>query len=319
MINTITNLGSVADTQRSEDQNTATYTSQILDSYPEYDLQAEQIVRNGQPTNFQLIVKDNQPVASFTKGYKVIPNETVAELVDEIAERHGLIRASQMNRDWQYHLSMPDTFYGYKYGVETAMTSVLIDPNEIDLNKNTGAESDFLRFGVAIGNSIDGTQSLRAVGFSFRKVCGNMAMHFKSNAMMTLNNAEQIANVGNISTATIAKTSFVHKRSLNIDKFSDAVSRVLDYSGEFFEQLQKMRQQKIRKDQALKIAKAMPKTVCDRLDWLSIDKLGNVNLRTEPTQYNAWNDLTDILSHDKKLGYNGKLRYFNSVDTILVQ
>ena len=89
------------------------YDYQIMDSYPKYNLTAERIVRNGKETNYQLIVKDNEVVSSFTKNYKVIPNEIVEDLVSEIAENHGLIRASQMDQDWQIHLKMPDTFYGF--------------------------------------------------------------------------------------------------------------------------------------------------------------------------------------------------------------
>jgi len=319
MSNTTTNFGSVADTKNSEEYNNATsYNYQTIDSYPKYNLSAEQIVRNGKPTNYQLIIKDNEVVSSFTKSYKVIPNELVEELVDEIAENHGLLRASDMDSDWQYHLSMPDTFYGFKNGVQTAMTSVLVNPDAVDINAGTGKEPDFIKFGVGIGNSIDGTQSLKAFAFSFRKLCGNMCHHFQNTATMKIANEEQIRNVGGINTATIASTNFVHRRSLKIEDFSDSVGRVLNYSKEFFNQLKKMQQQRLQKEQAQLIAK-LPKTVTDTLSWMTIDKLGNVQLRREPTKYEAWNDLTDILSHNTKIGYNGQLRYFNTVDALLVR
>ena len=65
------------------------YDFEIMDKFPQYNLQAERIVRNGKPTNYQLIVKDNEVVQSFTKNYKVIPNELVKDVADEIAENHS--------------------------------------------------------------------------------------------------------------------------------------------------------------------------------------------------------------------------------------
>lgn len=292
------------------------YDYEIMDTYPQYNLQAERIVRNGKETNYQLIVKDNEVVSSFTKNYKVIPNEIVEELASEIGENHGLIKASQMDKEWQYHLTMPDTFYGRKNGVITAMTSVLINPEPV--NMGTKDNPDLLCGGVAISNSIDGTQSLKGRFFSFRKLCGNQGLHFMSQASMKLSTEEQIRNVRNIDTATVAKTNFVHRRSLNIDDFSKSVGRVLDYSKEFFRTLERMQKQKLQKEEAQQIAK-MPKAVWDKFDWMTVDKLGNVQLRREPTKYEAWNSFTDVLSHSNKLGYNGIMRYQNTVDAMLVR
>jgi len=294
------------------------YDFEIMDKFPQYNLQAERIVRNGKPTNYQLIVKDNEVVQSFTKNYKVIPNELVKDVADEIAENHGLIPASQMDKSWQYHLSMPDTFYGRKNGVVTAMTSVFVNPEPV--NMGTKDNPDLLCFGVAISNSIDGTQSLKGRGFSFRQLCGNQGHHFLSQASMTLANEEQIRNVGRINTATIAKTNFVHRRSLNINDFSESIGKVLDYGKEFFKTLERMQKQKLQKEEAQLIAK-MPKAVWDneKFDWMTVDKLGNVQLRREPTKYEAWNSFTDVLSHSTKIGYNGIMRYQNTADAMLVR
>lgn len=298
------------------DSKDINYDFEIMDEFPQYNLQAERIVRNGKPTNYQLIVKDNEVVQSFTKNYKVIPNEIVEDVANEIAENHGLIPASKMDKSWQFRNSMPDTFYGRKNGVITAMTSVFVNPEPV--NMGTKDNPDNLCFGISISNSIDGSQSLKGAGFSFRQVCGNQGHHGFSQATMTLANEEQIRNVGRFSTATIAKTNFVHRRSLNISDFSDAIGRVLDYSGQFFDTLKRMQKQKLQKEEAQQIAK-MPKAVWDNIDWMTVDKLGNVQLRREPTKYEAWNSFTDVLSHSDKIGYNGIMRYQNTVDAMLVR
>ena len=214
---------------------------------------------------------------------------------------------------------LPDTLYGVKQGVNVAITKILIAPEPVNLNAGIrGADADNIRYGLAVGNSIDGSQALKAFGFSFRQLCSNMSYQFARGASMQVATEDQITRVGANSKAVIASSSFVHRRSLKMEDFTQTVSNVLDYSKTFFEQLQKMRQQKISKLDAQKIAK-MPKTVWDKLDWMAVDKLGNVQLRREPTKYEAWNNLTDILTHDPKVGYNGKLRYFNTVDALLVR
>ena len=324
MSNTLKNLVSVADNQTTKVANDATventtYGHSIMDRYEEYGLTAERIHRNGEPTNFQMIVKNDVPVATFTKSYKVIPNELVSDIVAELGEKFNLVKGSELGSEAGVMGGLPDTLYGVKQGVNVAITKILIAPEPVNLNAGIrGADADNIRYGLAVGNSIDGSQALKAFGFSFRQLCSNMSYQFARGASMQVSTEDQITRVGANSKAVIASSSFVHRRSLKMEDFTQTVSNVLDYSKTFFEQLQKMRQQKISKLDAQKIAK-MPKTVWDKLDWMAVDKLGNVQLRREPTKYEAWNNLTDILTHDPKVGYNGKLRYFNTVDALLVR
>ena len=296
-----------------------TYSHSIMDSYPKYDLTAERIVRNGTPTNFQMIVKNNVAVASFTKSYKVVPNELVSDIVDELAERHNMVRGSELGSEAGVMGGLPDTLTGFKNGVETAITKILVCPEPINLNAGViGADADNIRYGIGVGNSIDGTQSLKAFGFSFRQLCSNMSFQFTHGASMKVKTEAEITGVKSLGKATIASTAFVHRRSLDIDEFSKSVTGVLNHSTLFFKKLQELRKQKIQKAEAQAIAK-MPKTVWDKFDWMAVDKLGNVQLRREPTKYEAWNDLTNVLTHNSKIGYNGKLRYFNTVDALLVR
>jgi len=324
MSKSLKNLVSVADNQTTEVANNATventtYGHSVMDRYDEYGLTAERIHRNGEPTNFQMIVKNNVPVATFTKSYKVIPNELVSDIVNELGEKFNLVKGTELGSEAGVMGGLPDTLYGYKDGVEVGITKILVAPEPVNLNAGIrGADADNIRYGLAVGNSIDGSQALKAFGFSFRQLCSNMSYQFARGASMQVSTEDQITRVGANSKAVIASSSFVHRRSLKMEDFTQTVSNVLDYSKTFFEQLQKMRQQKIVKSDAQKIAK-LPKTVWDKLDWMTVDKLGNVQLRKEPTKYQAWNDLTDILTHDPKVGYNGKLRYFNTVDALLVR
>ena len=259
MSNTLKNLVSVADNQTTEVANNATventtYGHSIMDRYDEYGLTAERIHRNGEPTNFQMIVKNNVPVATFTKSYKVIPNELVSDIVNELGEKFNLVKGTELGSEAGVMGGLPDTLYGYKSGVEVGITKILVAPEPVNLNAGIrGADADNIRYGLAVGNSIDGSQSLKAFGFSFRQLCSNMSFQFARGASMQVSSEDQITRVGANSKAVIASSSFVHRRSLKMEDFTQTVSNVLDYSKTFFEQLQKMRQQKIVKSDAQKI------------------------------------------------------------------
>ena len=72
-------------------KSNASFHAEIIDSIKEYNLTAERIMRNGESTNTQLIVKNDKVVHHFTETYQVLANEEAFKIAKLIRESHGLI------------------------------------------------------------------------------------------------------------------------------------------------------------------------------------------------------------------------------------
>ncbi len=303
-----------------EMQNTiSNYTSQIRDEWTQYNLKAETLVRNNTPMNYQVIVKDDKPVAVFTKAYKVLPNEEALAVANEVTSGMGLIPASQMSSEWKYqHADFPDVFYGKKNNVVTKMSAMYVSPEPVDLG--LGSDSDPVKIGVKVGNSIDGSQGFGACVFMFRKVCGNMSQHLSSSKMMQLSTAE-LGKVGNLQTQTIASASFIHRESLKLDVIKNLITNVIKGGDSVVSRFKQMKTDQLLKEQAMEIAMKFPATITKNVDWLDFNKktkqwTPRVN---GVTTFDAFQDMTDILSHTSKLGFDAVNFGLQTADRILVR
>jgi len=302
-------------------QNTiSNYSSQIRDEWTQYNLKAETLVRNNTPMNYQVIVKDDKPVAVFTKAYKVLPNEEALKVANEVTNRMGLIPASQMSSEWKYNATenFPDVFYGKKNGVVTKMSAMYVSPEPVDLG--LGSDSDPVKIGVKVGNSIDGSQGFGACVFMFRKICGNMSQHLQSSKMLQLSTAE-LGTVRNLNTQTITSASFIHRESLKIEIVDNLIENVIKGADSVVRKFKQMKQDQLTKEQALEVARLYPATVSKSVDWLDYNKKSQqwtpkVNGRT---MYDAFQDVTDILSHTSRLGFDAVNHGLQLADKILVR
>ena len=294
------------------------YTHTVRDEWTNYNLRAEQLVRNGKPMNYQVSVKDNVPVSVFTNAYKVLPNEEALKLANEVTDSMGLIPASQMNSEWKMHLDVPDVFYGKKNNVVTKISALYVAKDEVDLG--LGSDSDPVKIGVRVGNSIDGSSGFGACVFMFRQLCGNMSQHLQSKRMMQISTAE-LGRVGNLQTQTITSASFIHRESLKTDVIKKLIEDVISGADSVVSRFKQMKQEELTKQEALEIATKFPATVSKNVDWLDYnkkDKLFTPRVNGV-TKFDAFQDVTDILSHTNKLGFDGVNFGLQAVDKILVR
>ena len=296
------------------------YSSEIRDEWTQYNLKAETLVRNNTPMNYQVIVKDDKPVAVFTKAYKVLPNEEAIKVANDVTNRMGLVPASQMSSEWKFNATdnFPDVFYGKKNNVVTKISAMYVSPEPVDLG--IGSDSDPVKIGVKVGNSIDGSQGFGACVFMFRKLCGNMSQHLQSSRMLQLSTAE-LGKVRNLSTQTITSASFIHRESLKIDIVEKLIEDVINGADSVVKRFKDMKQEQLTKEQALEVARMFPATVSKNVDWLDYNKKDKqftprVN---GVTTFDAFQDMTDILSHTTRLGFDSVNYGLQTADKILVR
>ena len=298
----------------------SSYTSQVRDEWNQYNLKAETLIRNNTPMNYQVIVKDDKPVAVFTKAYKVLPNEEALAVANEVTSGMGLIPASQMSSEWKYNATdnFPDVFYGKKNGVVTKMSAMYVSPETVDLG--LGSDSDPMKIGVKVGNSIDGSQGFGACVFMFRKICGNMSQHLQSSKMMQLSTAE-LGKISNLQTQTLTSASFIHRESLKTHVIKDLITNVIKGADSVVSRFKQMKTDQLLKEQAMEIAMKFPATITKKVDWLDFNKKSKqwtprVN---GVTVFDAFQDMTDILSHTTKLGFDAVNHGLQQADRLLVR
>lgn len=294
------------------------YSSEIRDEWQQYNLKAETLSRNGNKMNYQVIVKDNVPVSVFTNAYKVLPNEEALAVANEVTSGMGLVPASQLDSEWKMHLDIPAVFYGKKNGVETKMSALYVSQDPIELG--LGSDSDPVKAGVLVRNSIDGSAGFGACVFMFRQLCGNMSQHLQSRSMMQLSTAE-LGKVGNLKTQTITSASFIHRESLKTEVIKSLIENVIKGADDVVKRFKQMKQDQLSKEQAMEIAMKFPATITKNVDWLDFNKKSKqwtprVN---GVTTFDAFQDMTDILSHTNKLGYDAVNFGLQTADRILVR
>ena len=296
------------------------YSSEIRDEWTQYNLKAETLVRNNTPMNYQVIVKDDKPVAVFTKAYKVLPNEEAIKVANDVTNRMGLVPASQMSSEWKFNATdnFPDVFYGKKNNVVTKISAMYVSPEPVDLG--IGSDSDPVKIGVKVGNSIDGSQGFGACVFMFRKLCGNMSQHLQSSRMLQLSTAE-LGKVRDLSTQTVTSASFIHRESLKIEIVEKLIEDVINGADSVVKRFKDMKQEQLTKEQALEVARVYPATVSKNVDWLDYNKKDKqwtprVN---GVTKFDAFQDMTDILSHTTRLGFDSVNFGLQTADRILVR
>ncbi|MCK5600914.1 hypothetical protein KAR91_03535 [Candidatus Pacearchaeota archaeon] len=299
------------------ERSKATYHAEIMDSFPQYNLSAERIIRNGTPANTQLIVKDEKVVHAFTERYKVLPNEEALKVAEMIREECGLVYASDMKKEWNFHTAIPKMLGN----VNRAITTLLIDPKEVNLAAGTKYEDDYIRLGIGIGNSIDGTSSLKAFGFTFRKLCGNYAFHLfhlgKTKIEADINPAAMN------SAKVLNKSIFIHSKNIDIKTFEESVRNVLGQGQLIVKRYQAMKIEELLEKQALELARRMPTSALKKaedLKWLKWDKKKGAQFvkTAKVDKFQAFNDITAALTHNEDLSYRVKMNGFKRLDKILV-
>lgn len=291
-----------------------TYTHETMDTYPKYNLTAERILRNGNDTNTQLIVKNDKVVAHFSNRYKVIPNEDVYEIAVKMAKATEMISVVDMPDSWKG----PMEHSPYMGNMDDSITALFVKKDEINIGKLDTGKPDLIHGGVGIGSSITGKSGIRAFFFVFRRICGNYAFHtfHESHAIEV---TEDLKDIGEINDARVlANKVFIHSKNVDLEKFEKAIEETLMAGEGVIQRYKDMKAEKLLEKHALEIARDFPKKVTKNLNWLSWDDDNKPSLTKEVDQFTAFNDMTEILTHDKDIGYVTKMWAFGKLDRLLV-
>ena len=288
---------------------TITLEGRLRDSWPQYNLASYDLFADGKKlqSESQAVIYRGKHVRSFSDRYQVLPNEDAVILAEKIASK---IYDPELG-----HLK-PFEAKGVGKGNPYSKVGLTKDPNKSNVywNHNGTVVNSLFEFekpfcpdgkdvflGVGMGNSINGFSPFNAFSHTFRPYCQNVFMHMlKSKVIENLQSLESGDNkAGDKRGAKLAKVTRKHTRNLNEKEIIESMEDVISKAFEVIEDYKRLVQEKLTEKQAQQIFSKLPNRLAKSLDTVYMDKKDNVLIKGEPTQWEAFNDITNKISFGK--------------------
>ena len=281
------------------------------------------ITHNGIPTDKQAITYKGNFIQVFSKGYKPVAHEDIYAAAKEVGEKLGI--TPQLTRKYagirQGHRWYKTADFG---AAELStpnggqMLATFLDNNKgVDV---TG-EGDFVRAGVTIIGSIDGSKATKIIPSTERGFCFNRMYH--------------LANVGEISNESLVdldkniqqgeaqlqkmKVRWNHSKNFQIADFKTALEECLNFSKNLITQYQDFKNEKVTQAMALELNEALGKRFMEEISWVE-SKKDEVKLVESVDKWQAFNDITRRLTHDDiSKSMDSILQRYKKVDNIFLE
>ena len=298
----------------------------------------------GKETNIQAILYNDKFVNFMSKWYHVLPNEEVIETADLIADQLEFKKFvptkyhkdSWFTSDKGHVIGNPD---------KTQITATYTFGNKVDV---TG-RGDFVEYGVAVRNSIDGKGGAFSVSpFTIRQACDNLAFHLAFDqtlhsglkeakigqgyykSLVKLQESEVLKKqLGDIQEArkTWQETKFKksHFAGLDLKYVTNAVLTVKEQAESILQKYKEMVSLKITQAQIESLKNKLPVTVTKYADTQVKDSVISYNSKKkelkvdkDATVWQVFNNYTEALSYGQKRNYTTTLETYKILDQILV-
>ena len=283
----------------------------------QYDLISQRLVMNGKPTKEQVISYKGNFIGAFTTNYTVVAHEDLYKVASNIASKLGLTaqttKATKKQR-WWHKADFGEAELSETNGQMIA--TFLDEGNGVDV---TG-EGDWVRAGVTIKGSIDGTSATKVMPSTERKFCFNRMYHLASFGEIenetirglnaTIQKDEEDLN--------LMKLRWNHTKSFRIEDFADSIENAMAKSRRLLEKYQDFKNHKVTQAMAFDIHESLGKRFAKKLDWLEIEE-DEVKI-LDIDKWKAFNDITEKLTHgDLTKSMSGILRRYKEVDRIFLE
>jgi len=270
-----------------------------LKSWPEYQIETKKFLVNKNDTGLQAIYKNGNFVKMLSQKYEVIPNEDVVKVTDAIAskitlEGQAAVPLTKME-DHQWFHTKPNN-HVITNSEQTQAIAMYVFPKKYDV----GGKS--INLGFIARNSIDGKWAFSASLMSFRQICQNVMMHLaRSRNLTKVSDAEFTLDIQKNQIQNITSVSKRHTKALgenDLELVKSSIEGVIESGLKTIEQYRNLVNLKMNQEVANTIAKYVPKSITKELDWISLDDKTKVNFDQKATQWDAFNDITENLTHE---------------------
>lgn len=292
-----------------------------LKSWPEYGIESKKFSVNGKDTGLQAIYRQGKFVKMLTQSYEILPNEDVIKITDNIASKISLDgqHAKPMKVDkHDWYKSTADHMVTNPEGTQACM--MYLFPKSYDVGGKD------INIGFVARNSIDGKWAFSASVLSYRTFCSNMMMHISRSSFLGIGtakyggikNTQKLEDMNTLSVQALSSVSKRHTKSLtenDLDNVKVSIESVIKAGIKTIEKYRDLTKLKVNQDIANAIMNKMPKSVTNDIDWLDIDKNNKITFDKKTTQWKAFNDLTENLTH-KSTNFRKTLTCMQRTDSI---
>ena len=281
------------------------------------------ITHNGIPTDKQAITYKGNFIQVFSKGYKPVAHEDIYAAAKEVGEKlditpqltkvnHGRLERQRWYKPADFGEAELSTPNGGQ------MIATFLDN---DKGVDVTGEGDFVRAGVTIIGSIDGSKATKIIPSTERGFCFNRMYHLK--------------NVGEISNESLVdldkniqqgeaqlqkmKVRWNHSKNFQIADFKTALEECLNFSKNLITQYQDFKNEKVTQAMALELNEALGKRFMEEISWVE-SKKDEVKLVESVDKWQAFNDITRRLTHDDiSKSMDSILQRYKKVDNIFLE
>jgi len=288
--------GIVSDQQNVQKTKRSRLSLKTKETFRKYGIKTYSIEANGKDWNkYQFIERKGNPIAILSSKYQVLPNELVIEKADQIAQKLDAKPFTFDDRQWFSKYEVHEHVLASRN--LASMSALYVFREDVDI---TG-EGDYVHLGYSVGNAIDGSRAFSVAIFTFRRVCSNFMLHLHSEKMLKVVNGEQItANLGLNQTQTLASVSRKHTKSLSTKMVLPTIKAVIKSADCVVQRYRAMKKAELLEKQAAQVVNYLPKRVYGQLPYIDVNADNNkVTITQKVSQWQAFNDLTQALSHGK--------------------
>jgi hypothetical protein len=306
--------GIVSDQQSISHTKRSRLSLKTKETFRKYGIKTYNIEANGKDWNkYQFIERKGNPIAILSSKDQVLPNELVIEKADQIAQKLDAKPFTFDDRNWFSKYEVHEHVLASRN--LASMSALYVFREDVDI---TG-EGDYVHLGYSVGNAIDGSRAFSVAIFTFRKVCSNFMLHLHSEKMLKVVNGEQItADLRLNQTQTLASVSRKHTKSLSTKMVLPTIKAVIKSADCVVQRYRAMKKAELLEKQAAQVVNYLPKRVYGVLSYIDVNQDNNkVTITQKVSQWQAFNDLTQALSHGKG-SFGTTLDQMRRLDAIFV-
>ena len=261
------------------------------DMWSQYGFEDSPLYVNGKDTERRILTKGDEFVSVVGKNYRILPNEVAVDIAEKSAQLCGLVPFSEFSGDWFVKMNDHVIENGWKVHALYA------------LNKPYEVDGDKMHLGVGIHNSIDGSMGFGAGIFTFRHACANMVFAGMKGYEQSFDQRRTLEYIysRHTSSLTIAM-ELLQEKIVNLMEKAQVIVDAYNQMAK-----NKLTEELIKKIRASRISdKVLP-------DYLKAEELQLTDL----TEWNAYNDITALIWHNKKGNMDTKMTYFDQLHRVM--
>jgi len=288
---------------------TITLEGQLRDSWPQYNLASYNLFRDGVKleSESQAIIFNGKHIRSFSDRYQVFPNEEAVLLADKIASKIYDPELGHLKPFEAKGIRSDNPYKSVGLTKDPTKSNVYWNQSGTVVNSLYEFEKPFcpdgkdVYLGVGMGNSINGFSPFNAFSHTFRPFCQNVFMHMlKSKVIENIESLESGDNrAGDTRGSKLSKVTRKHTRNLNEKEIIASMEDVIKNAFNVIEDYKRTVQEKLTQKQAEQIFAKLPNRLTNSLETVFLNKKDEIEIKGEPTQWEAFNDITNKISLGK--------------------